>query len=387
MCSETGECWCGQVIGNYTHSAPESDCSMPCNGDSSETCGGRGRLTLYVAKDLESLEPCGYEPPVTTTYPSTPTPTSSTCVATTTIPSGCEYGCGKWCSHELPDWDDVSGCKSSFSNCKIQISACLRNAGFPGAMDCFNFAGWCNDVGNYCSTGRKRNFNKKDCFSHKPPKGGKPPITKTITVPCHTSTTTPPTTTSTQCPIPTVTNICKQPTSKKDGYGPGNPVGGVELPVVTCNDLRDQFAQNPFKLYTDSDSWRCPAYSRGHVPNACADACKAQYKDCLDVYAEGCKASGSSGHSYWDVRDGWGPNGFNNGKSGGFFGGWWKRDGEKSYFDYAAQPEEVKRTIYGGWHDNYNSASNKCKAQYNDCLSENKRVNVDKKCNKWGSGW
>jgi len=323
-------------------------------------------------------------------------------VATTTIPSGCEYGCGKWCSHELPDWSNVDGCKSSFSSCKIQIAACLKNAGFPGAMDCFDFAGWCSDIGNYCSTGRKRTvFNKKDCFSHKPPKGGKPPTTKTITVPC-TTTPTPTPTTTTQCPIPTVTNICKQPTSNKDGYGPGNPVGGVELPVVTCNDLRDDFTNNPFKLYTDSDSRRCPGYSRTKVPNACADACKAQYDDCVAVYAEGCKASngGSSGASWWDVRSGWGPNGFNAGKgsggggsSGGGLGGilgwlFGKRSAadDKSYFDFAAGPAHEKRT-FGGWNDNYSSATNKCKTQYNDCLSENKKVTIDKKCTKWGSGW
>ncbi|KAL5327030.1 hypothetical protein ACEPPN_004720 [Leptodophora sp. 'Broadleaf-Isolate-01'] len=52
------ECYCGVVLGNGTLPVDSSNCDMPCNGDSTETCGGRGTLDLYVAKDLESSEPC-----------------------------------------------------------------------------------------------------------------------------------------------------------------------------------------------------------------------------------------------------------------------------------------------------------------------------------------
>ncbi|KAF2640151.1 WSC-domain-containing protein [Massarina eburnea CBS 473.64] len=73
------ECYCGVVLGNGTTSTSVSECSTPCTGNSTQSCGGVDRLSLYVAKNLESTEPCG--PPVisssiTTTTP-TPTPTPS----------------------------------------------------------------------------------------------------------------------------------------------------------------------------------------------------------------------------------------------------------------------------------------------------------------------
>ncbi|OCK83019.1 WSC-domain-containing protein [Lepidopterella palustris CBS 459.81] len=70
------ECYCGVVLGNGTVSAPATDCNMPCSGNSSETCGGPNRLNLYVAKTLESTDPC--ETPVSYSISSSaPTSTSS----------------------------------------------------------------------------------------------------------------------------------------------------------------------------------------------------------------------------------------------------------------------------------------------------------------------
>lgn len=459
-----GECWCGVVLGNNTYPTPDSDCNIPCKGNAGETCGGPARLSLYVAKDLESLEPCGYVPPsssttsstvpptsssssassssttstttttsptsstkppttsktstscttttskpptttpktstsCTTTPKTTPptttkpptttpktstTPTTSICVTTTTIPSSCEYGCGKWCNQEIPDWNDQAGCKNSHSNCKLQIAACFKSAGFPDSMDCFNYGSWCSSIGDYCSTSpsKGKDYGKKDCFSRKPPTGGKPPTTKTITVPCGPTTTaktttkttttakTSTTTTSTsKCPIPTVTNICKQPTNNQYGYKPGNPVGGIDLPVVTCNDLKSDFSQKPFKLYTDGDSSKCGSYTRPQAPNACADACKVQYDQCTATYAQGCKSGGANA-GYWDK---WFP-----GSS---------KPRHRAARDALEPVSEVleKRTF--GWNSDYNGALNKCKAQYGDCLNQNKGVNVNGKCGSWGSGW
>ncbi|KAF1963834.1 WSC-domain-containing protein [Byssothecium circinans] len=75
------ECYCGVVLGNGTTSTSAGECSTPCSGNSTQTCGGTDRLSLYVAKNLESTEPCG--PPVisssaTPTPTPTPTPPSST---------------------------------------------------------------------------------------------------------------------------------------------------------------------------------------------------------------------------------------------------------------------------------------------------------------------
>jgi hypothetical protein len=70
-----GECYCGAMLQNGSTKAPETDCNMPCSGNSSEICGGSQRLNLYEAKILESTQPCGWTPP----------PPPSTC-------SGTAYG-------------------------------------------------------------------------------------------------------------------------------------------------------------------------------------------------------------------------------------------------------------------------------------------------------
>ncbi|UKZ63422.1 uncharacterized protein TrAtP1_004652 [Trichoderma atroviride] len=71
------ECWCGNVLANSTVKVDDSQCNFACNGNSSETCGGRGLLDLYIATDLESLEPCGWVPPSSS---------STTSISTTTLP-------------------------------------------------------------------------------------------------------------------------------------------------------------------------------------------------------------------------------------------------------------------------------------------------------------
>ncbi|KAL5392928.1 hypothetical protein DPSP01_000621 [Paraphaeosphaeria sporulosa] len=58
------ECYCGVVLGNGTVNAESDQCATPCTGNSSQICGGADRLSLYVAKNLESTEPCGPPRPV-----------------------------------------------------------------------------------------------------------------------------------------------------------------------------------------------------------------------------------------------------------------------------------------------------------------------------------
>ena len=42
------ECWCGMGNDKPTISpAPQSECSMPCAGDSSQKCGGKWRMNIY----------------------------------------------------------------------------------------------------------------------------------------------------------------------------------------------------------------------------------------------------------------------------------------------------------------------------------------------------
>jgi hypothetical protein len=157
-----------------------------------------------------------------------------------------------------------------------------------------------------------------------------------------------------------VANICKQPSDTRIGYRPGNPVGGIDMPILTCNDLVADWFLRPFKLYTSSDSTKCKSYSRLQVPSACADACKVQYDECIGVYAESCRQTSSGQPSFWDA----------------FFGqfGRHRRSGE---LDRRAS----------GWSDTYNGAVTKCKTQYNDCVAENMFTSGIGKCGLWASGW
>lgn len=451
-----GECYCGVVIGNDTYAADASQCDMPCNGASSEKCGGRGRLNLFVADELKSLQPCGYEPPVSssTTLPpsstttsssasstssttttasssassttctetsttattsdvvtsttatptdsktsSTTTTSSAVCVTTTAVPPTCEWKCGKWCSSPLPDWDDVKSCKAAWSNCALQVASCFKHAGWPDVLECFDFGEWCSDVSTYCHSNPRGGCKKTDFWAKKPPRGPhNPPKTTVITTTCPPQTTAAPTTTSkpghgqptttttsktkttssstTKCPIPTPTNICIQPSNPHYGYGPGKPVGGIEMPVVTCNDLAEDWPNYPFKGYTETESKQCKRYRRNQCPNACADACKEQYEDCLDVYAEGCKSKGKGGNNGWGGSWGWGH------KARGLDRDSSDAAAKKSFFEFARSVE--KRTFR--WHDDFDGAKNKCKVQYQDCLRVNRGVTGAGKCkdfDKW----
>ncbi|KAI1823578.1 WSC domain-containing protein [Xylaria intraflava] len=329
-----GECYCGVVVGNGTSLATDpATCNIPCNGNASETCGGPSRLSLYVAKDLQSLEPCGTSSNTTSTVTTTPvtsttsatsitpvTPTSPTsscsttssapvCTTTTVTPPTCEYQIGKWCSNPIPGWNDHKGCLTAWSQCVLQSSSCFLKAGFPDSLKCFEYVEWCDKLDLYCLTDcvvSGKCGGKPSFCNGSPPKGGNPPTTSTSTYPCPTTVTTTKTTTSTKpassCPVATPTGICTQPTNPRYGYRPGHPVGGIGLPVVTCNNIKNDWNQgNVYKLYSDKDSHNCPSYPRPRCPDACADACKTQYQQCESTYAEGCR-TGHLAQSYSDAE-------------------------------------------------------------------------------------
>ena len=145
-------------------------------------------------------------------------------------------------------------------------------------------------------------------------------------------------------PIPTPTGICRQPSNPRLGYTADNPVGGIELPLVTCNDLEWDYKRgNVFKLYTDTDSERCPSYPRSKCPNACLDACQVQYEECRDIYARGCDLDGT-------VRG--------------------KQYGQK-----------------GHWNLDGDDARKLCASQYQECRNLNKGIKGDRKCLSFDRGW
>ena len=76
------ECYCGVVITYNGTKTGDGDCATPCSGNSAQICGGAGALSLYVAPDEFSSEPCGYVSVSSSSATATPT-TSSTSTAAT----------------------------------------------------------------------------------------------------------------------------------------------------------------------------------------------------------------------------------------------------------------------------------------------------------------
>ncbi|RGP59271.1 hypothetical protein FSPOR_11421 [Fusarium sporotrichioides] len=303
----------------------------------------------------------------TTTTSCTTTTGPAMCTSTVVVPNTCEYKCGNWCAPSVPDFQDQNSCQTAYNNCAKNIASCFQNAGWPGVLNCFDFSKWCDGLQGYCAStcSRGRTCNKVGCFNNNAPSGGNSVKTTTSVYPCAaTSTSTTAASASTSC-APQPTNICSQPSSGIWGYGPGNPVGGIELPLVACNDLKSDFSQNPFKLYTNTNSNSCSSYSRNQQSSACADACKTQYNACLNTYVQSCKKlnTRSEGNNYFDKRS---------------HSHFHKRALEKS----GIEPRFFN--LFGNVQ--WQTAQTKCGIQYTDCLYENKNVYYSNRCQTFGTG-
>jgi hypothetical protein len=68
-----GECWCGDSLGKGSIPASIEDCSMTCNGNSTEFCGGPNRLNVYKLTRLPMSTTTISS--AATSAPSVPTPT------------------------------------------------------------------------------------------------------------------------------------------------------------------------------------------------------------------------------------------------------------------------------------------------------------------------
>ncbi|KAI0178051.1 WSC domain-containing protein [Pestalotiopsis sp. NC0098] len=119
------QCFCGNSLASG--SSPATGCTMNCAGDSSETCGGPSRLSLYNNTD--------YRPTTIATIPGwaylgchtegtngarvlsyrspsdvgTPAACASACSAAGYGIAGVEYGSECWCGHELDNGGSYVG--------------------------------------------------------------------------------------------------------------------------------------------------------------------------------------------------------------------------------------------------------------------------------------
>lgn len=51
----SNECWCDSTLAAQIE--PDADCNMPCSGNSTESCGGSGRLTVFKYNSTTPLGP------------------------------------------------------------------------------------------------------------------------------------------------------------------------------------------------------------------------------------------------------------------------------------------------------------------------------------------
>ncbi|KAM0436912.1 hypothetical protein ACHAPT_002625 [Fusarium lateritium] len=350
-----------------TSTTSTSTSSSSSSSSSAAASSTRASSTTTLSTSTSTTAPAqsSTNPPrvTTTSSSSSCTTLGPMCTATVVVPNDCEYKVGGWCAPSVPDFQDQDSCQNAYNTCAKNIASCFQKASWPNSLDCFNFSKWCDGVQGFCAStcSRGRSCNKSGCLKQNQPVGGNPVKTTTSVFPCaatSASSSVPPASSTSVAPQPT--NICQQPSSRSYGYGPGNPVAGIELPLVGCNDLKGDFTQKPFKLYTDDDSRSCKSYQRNQQSNACADACKTQYDQCNSVYVQSCKKL----------------NGGNNYKRG--HSHLHRRALEKS----GIEPRWFN--IFG--NDGWQSAQTKCYVQYQDCLDENASVNAAARCQKWGTG-
>ncbi|KAJ3803187.1 WSC domain-containing protein [Lentinula aff. detonsa] len=87
-----GECYCDEVLHETgSQETSSSDCDMPCNGDTSQTCGGPNRIDVYWDGDLN------VEPPSSSVSPPT---CADTCAFYGYTTMGTEFGGECWCGND-----------------------------------------------------------------------------------------------------------------------------------------------------------------------------------------------------------------------------------------------------------------------------------------------
>ncbi|KAF3355658.1 hypothetical protein VdG1_03950 [Verticillium dahliae VDG1] len=448
-----GICFCGSKLEGPK--LPESNCTLPCDGDQKESCGGTDSLTVYRdptflklgdAVDDDDYDDTGcftddsavgrtlgfranidaakvtpatcikacldrglpfagaefggeYKPtdksPATTRTPTPTTPATgtargtatatSTKICTTVVPKD-EWCVGKWCNEPLPDFSNEKTCFASWAKCHLQTHACLKFAGWPAALECADYKKWCKDAKLFCRrscTSKSRNCSKAGHHAENPPRGGdnKDPVTKTVPCDEATGTMTPGT-------VPEPTNLCVQPHNPGRGYTTEDPVGDIDLPVVTCNNNEaDHKRGNPFKQYDHSNWGHCPSYKRGDVPKACKHACKQQYERCRGVYAK----SRDTRKDRKDDDDDDDKKHKHKGKHED------KEHGDRKHGGKKGKKHERRSTGGGGGElsagtiahpkDEYHTALRQCKDQYEDCRKVNADIKGDDKCARFGGPW
>ncbi|KAL6695762.1 WSC domain-containing protein [Trichoderma pleuroticola] len=154
-----GECWCDNSFGKGSIPAPVEDCSMTCNGNSTEFCGGPNRLNVYQLKKLATTTSV----PATTVPPTTASESSSTTsVATPTGPAIKKYVKGytyQGCWEEPPN--DRAIIEQMYADDSMTLESCadfckgFTYFGTEYGRECY--------CGNVLKEGSQKAVNQDDC--------------------------------------------------------------------------------------------------------------------------------------------------------------------------------------------------------------------------------
>lgn len=52
------ECWCANSLSSLSEKLPDSACNLPCEGDTTQACGGNLKLTVSACFQLTTLDHC-----------------------------------------------------------------------------------------------------------------------------------------------------------------------------------------------------------------------------------------------------------------------------------------------------------------------------------------
>lgn len=159
-----GECWCDNAFAKGSVPAPVEDCSMTCNGNSSEFCGGPNRLNVYQLKKLAvtTTSASAATVPATATSASSTSSTSSIPTPTPTGPA-IKKSVGSYvfqgCWEEPPN--DRAIIEQMYANDSMTLESC--------AAFCKGFAYFGTEYGRECycgnvlKEGSQKATNQDDC--------------------------------------------------------------------------------------------------------------------------------------------------------------------------------------------------------------------------------
>ncbi|CAI6333534.1 unnamed protein product [Periconia digitata] len=324
------ECYCGTKIDFDASQAPSTDCSFPCKGDSSETCGGTGRLNMYRAPGLNSPESCtsrssvpsfstpSSTPPSTRQVPPTSfattssfVPPSSTSISSFTPVSSTRPSSSipekstsssffiPETSTSTPPFTPVSSTKPSSSTLEKSTSSSFFTPEQSTSAPPFTPVSSTKPPSSTFEKSTSPSFSVPRTSTSPPPftstpssKTTLPPSTERTTFTSSTLTSTTsntykpppctPTKSSKQPPAPTPSCVCATPAP----WAGKNCVKEIPLPCVGCNENERERPEYPWKLFNQKTWSQCRKYSQKSLPNACQDACKTQYTWCVNLAKE-----------------------------------------------------------------------------------------------------